>query len=498
MKLWFNLFRNTQQHLLLPLVLNLLVGLSIYPLAVSVADTLPELNDSASLILSAEDEIILGRKLMLAARARLNLLDDPILQDYVQTLTDHLAQFSSRSLPDLQVSIAQNTTINAFAAPGGQIAINTGLLSATRTEGELASVIAHEISHHSQRHIPRMLENSKKVSLPSAAALIGGLLIGGQAGAATIAAVRAAVISNQLEYSRGFEQEADASGMKVLARAGFDPLSMPAFFSRLERQTQGSKAPEFLRTHPWSTNRIADAKARVSSLGLLLEDEPIIDTLLDFTTAKARSKALYDEPLNKIIQQFEAGEAASGVQSNFANRYGLSLALIREDNLAKANKVLSQINPETNRQNDLLQLAQAELLIKQNVKRKALVILQSLYQRHPSNFGIGFLRASTSKRIGLLDEAYKQARKVQRTHPDNPEISLLLADIAGTQQDLANAALNKAQYFFEIGHYVKAAEVLQPYVKTGDSDTSPYIRSRSKDLLKQVTVAQTRSDALKL
>ncbi len=463
-------------------------------------NTLPELNDSASLILNAEDEVILGRRLMLAARGRLKLIDDPILLDYVQTLTNHLASFSSRALPDLQVSIANNPTINAFAAPGGQIAINTGLLSAAQTEGELASVIAHEISHHSQRHIPRMLENAKKVSLPSAAALIGGLLVGGQVGVATIAAVRAAVISNQLEYSRGFEQEADASGMKMLAQAGFDPLNMPAFFGRLERQnqTQGSDVPEFLRTHPLSTNRIADAKARVRSLGLLVEDKPLIETLLDFDTAKARTKALYGEPIKTVIAQFSSGELASGVRSPFANAYGLALSLMRENKLQEADAALTSINPETNKQRDLIQLAHAELLIQLNQKQRALVLLQTLREQHPTNLGIGLLSAITTKRLGLLDEAYKQARKIQRKHPKNPETHLILADIAGAQGNFPSAAFSKAQYFYEIGDYARASATLKLYSANDKPEVSDYIQSRMTDLQNKIATAQTRSNALKL
>ncbi len=463
----------------------------------SADQALPELNDSASQVLNAEDEIILGRKLMADARSRLNLIGDPILLNYVHNLTAELASHSSRPLPDVHVSLVLNPVINAFAVPGGQIAINTGLLTATQSEGELASVIAHEISHHSQRHIPRMLENAKKISLPSTAAILGGLLIGGQAGVATIAAVRAAVISNQLAYSRGFEKEADAAGMKLLASAGYDPINMPIFFGRLERQSQiqGSEIPEFLRTHPLSNNRIAEAKARVQSLNLYVEDRVELNTLLNFKTAQARSNALYGEPLKQIISSFRAALSKAADAESFHNAYGLALALMRDGNTEEAAQVLSQ-HYSSAQLTDLAQLTQAEILLKADKKRAALALLNKLIVNHPKNLAVGLTRARTLKRLDLLDDAFQQARKTMRAHPRQPQISLLLADIAGAVGNLPDAALNKAQFYYDLGHYPKATSSLAPYVKNANAKISPYLHSRIKDLQKQISTASARASAL--
>ncbi len=476
------------------------------------AQALPELNDSASQVLNAEDEIILGRKLMLDARKRLRIINDPLLQNYLQSLTDFLATKSARPLPDIKVSLAQNSSINAFAAPGGQIAINTGLISATQSEGEFASVIAHEISHHSQRHIPRMLENAEKMSLPSTAALIGGLLIGGQAGLATIATVRAAVVSNQLAYSRGFEQEADAAGMALLAQAGYDPVSMPTFFGRLERQSQlqGSDAPEFLRTHPLSNNRIADAQARAKTLSKTTANPARFSALLDFDSAKVRSHALYDGPLDPIVNEF-----ADKAKSNTAvdnDDYGYGLVLTRAGKYSQAQQVLQDalqslstqianaqfVSTQQSRLQSTLTYALAELYYKQSQSDDALKQLLTLQQQWADNYAVEIAIARTLKQAGKLDEVYQKVRKTMRRHPQQSDLILLLSDIAGAQGNFADAALNRAQYLFDTANFEQALFVLEPFVNGPKSKSSPYLLSRMEDLKRQITASKRRFDALNI
>jgi predicted Zn-dependent protease len=479
-------FKNFKIKLTSWLIVSMLIGIPFFSYP-TTAENLPELNDSASQALNAQDELILGKRLMADARARLNLIDDPILESYIKALTHQLAVHSSRTLPDINISIALNPIINAFAAPGGQIAINTGLLTATQSEGEFASVIAHEISHHSQRHIPRMLENAKKASLPSTAAVLGGLLIGGQVGIATIATVR------------GYEQEADAAGMKLLAKAGFDPTQMPTFFERLEKQSQiqGGEGPEFLRTHPLSGNRIAEAHSRVKSLNLFVEDRAELSTLLNFELAQNRAIALYGEPLDKITDTFKSALKLADKDSRFAPAYGLSLAYLRSGDTQLAAQSIDQ-SFANEAQHDLAMLTQAEIAIKDDNKPAAIGLLDKLIVKHPKNLAVGLTRARTLKRMGRLDDAFQQARKMMRTFPDQPQAKLLLADIAGADGNLAQAAFHKSEFYYNLGHYKKAARVLTPYASLQSDDISNYLASSIKDLQHQISQADARATALKL
>ena len=129
--------------------------------------------------------------------------------------------------------LVDNPAINGFAGPGGQIVLFTGLITTAETEAEFAAVVAHELAHVTQRHLPRMIERARKRQIPATAGLIAGILLGGQAGVATMAATNAAALSDQLSYTRAFEREADAVGLRILSTAGYDPKAMGRFIQRM-------------------------------------------------------------------------------------------------------------------------------------------------------------------------------------------------------------------------------------------------------------------------
>jgi predicted Zn-dependent protease len=131
-------------------------------------------------------------------------------------------------------------------------------------------VIAHEIAHVTQRHIYRAYEASSRMSLPAAAAMIAAIIVATQApdvGIGALSAIQAGSIQMQIDFTRSNEQEADRFGLKTLARAHFDPRSMPVFFERLQQASRyyGAGAPEFLRTHPVTASRIADTRGRAET-----------------------------------------------------------------------------------------------------------------------------------------------------------------------------------------------------------------------------------------
>src|SRR5205823_1294781 len=154
---------------------------------------------------------------------------------------------------DFEFFVMRDHSINAFALPGGFVGVHTGLLTAADTESELASVLAHEISHVTQRHIARMLGQQQQLQMPMLAA----------------AAAQGAAVSQTLAYSRDFEREADRVGLQAVGAAGFDPRAMAAFFEKLQRSTRVSddgSLPGYLRSHPVTTERIADAQNKAAAM----------------------------------------------------------------------------------------------------------------------------------------------------------------------------------------------------------------------------------------
>lgn len=180
-----------------------------------------------------------------------------------------LAAVSNNPGLDFDFFVVSDSTLNAFALPGGYIGVHTGLLLAAQTESEFASVLGHEIAHVTQRHIAQIVGKQSQSAMLMMASLLVAVLAArsnSDVSQAAIAAGQAGAIQSQLGYTRSFEREADRVGLETLESAGFDVRGMPGFFERLQRATRmyENNAPAYLRTHPLTTERIADMENRVT------------------------------------------------------------------------------------------------------------------------------------------------------------------------------------------------------------------------------------------
>ncbi len=232
---------------------------------------LPQMGDPADQVLSPAQERELGESLMRHVLANEKVIQDPLLHDYVTALGAALTSATGQPAAGFTFFLVDDPAVNAFAAPGGFIGVNGGLILATENEAQLAGVLAHEIAHVTQRHIARAYAEAQSSSLPAAAAILAAILLGGQNPQASQAALATGIAASrqwQLNYTRSNEYEADRLGIRFLAQAGFDPLGMVEFFSLLERRHAGEAAgrPEYLSTHPLSSNRVAEARQRADSL----------------------------------------------------------------------------------------------------------------------------------------------------------------------------------------------------------------------------------------
>lgn len=313
---------------------------------------LPLLGDASSAIISTDQERKLGRAWLREMRSQVPMVHDPVVEDYVENLVYRLAAASDVTINDFSVVVINSPDINAFAVPGGVIGINAGLLLAAQNEGELASVLSHELSHLRQRHFARNLEESRRLQWLTMGAILAGIAMaasGNEAGMAAVLSAQAASVQNQLQYSRLNEQEADRMGLQLLQQAGYDPSAMVHFFERLARETENDSRErhEFLQTHPLTQSRIADMAVRVQQLQSpdkkSTDKKPLRDSAA-FRLARIRLQvaALPDPPTMKAAYQ-RALQQAGDAETQLDARYRLVLLHMRLREPAEARKALSPV-----------------------------------------------------------------------------------------------------------------------------------------------------------
>lgn len=314
-------------------------ALAIQPVA---AADLPDLGEVSRQYFSDQEEQALGRAIMRDVYADPRYLDDPEIESYLNQLGYKLVSVSSRNQREFTFFVVNDTTINAFAMPGGNIGVHTGLLLAAQSESELASVIAHEISHVTQDHIPRMLAAQSQSYWPTMAALALALLASrsnSNLASAAIATTQAVSIQNQLNYSRDYEREADRLGYDMLTRAAFDPRGMSGFFNRLQRASRfyDSSAPAYLRTHPLTSDRIADMEARSEAAPYQQ-----VEDSLEFQLVRARLRAQENNAADAVRAARDTLKEKR-YSNETAAHYGLATALLRARQFKEAESEVQKL-----------------------------------------------------------------------------------------------------------------------------------------------------------
>jgi len=306
------------------------------------APDLPALGDVSYDDLSPANERRFGEEIMRQVRRDPAYLADPDTRDYLNALGYKLVSVSPARYMDFEFFAVRDPMLNAFALPGGFIGVHSGLVLGAANESELASVLAHEIGHVEQRHIARMLAKQREGSFIALGALLLALLAaragssGGDAAQAAVMAGQAAAVQQQLNFSREAEREADRVGFQTLLGAGFDPAGMASFFTRLQQGTRiyESAAPEYLRTHPLTVERLSDIQNRAREA----HARPRPDSL-DFQLVRARLRVLQDDSpqgLRDSVLYFRNQIDSRSAPSLTAAYYGLALASMQLDQPAVA------------------------------------------------------------------------------------------------------------------------------------------------------------------
>lgn len=332
---------------------------------------LPTLGDPTLSSFSRRDEAKLGQAFYQSLRASLPFVDDLQLNYYLQSLGQRLATHSDAAADTFKFFIIESSVINAFAGPAAHIGINSGLLLESKNESQLASVIAHEISHVSQRHLARAIDKSGNAAVATFATILAAILLGSrdpQAGQAILMTGLAGAQQASLNFTRNNEYEADRIGISILANAGINPEGMVEFFETLLAQSGGGGI-EYLRTHPLNTNRVSEAKNRIKKSQLKLPRDSD-----DFQFAHARMS---------VITHNHPELIANGTISkpNTINIYRKAIALIKINEAKRAIPLLKSISDKS--KHPWIKLALAEAYIADEQQKPALTIYQKLANFYP-------------------------------------------------------------------------------------------------------------------
>lgn len=464
------------------LALLLFIGEICTVSAQSTTD-LPEMGDSSATVLSAEDELRIGRETYRKLQLNGAVIEDPIVTEYIQRIGKQLAAGANAPNTQFTFFAVNASSINAFALPGGFIGVHAGLILASKSENELASVIAHEIAHVSQHHIARSVEQANKMNLPMTAALVAAILLGGSDPQVANAAVAATLGGSQqmrINFTRANEAEADRVGMQLLASSDFDPHGMAEFFSRLEGESRyyGQGVPEFLRTHPVTTSRIAEAadRARQFPARMMKEDSHY------YGLVKARLRLQLADSPDVLLKQLDESKDKNQKSTEY-DRYLRALIYEKQGkNDAARNQYKSLLKQYPDRIAFLYGLAQLET--EQNHFDAAIALYRRGLDLYPGN---ELLTLSLSE--ALIDKHdFDSARTLIDQHlahnPNSSKAYRLLARLEAASNHKAASHLAQAEYYYLTGELHSALDQLNTAKRLDKLDL--YHASRIDARLKQI------------
>lgn len=391
----------------------------------------------------------LSLKVLRQFRNHRSVIEDPELSSWLRGIGNRLVSQSGYR-GNVYFLLANNPEINAFATMGGVIVINTGLILHADSESELAAVMAHEIAHVSQKHLDRLVANSKGSVFGTSAAVLAGILAGtqdSQAGSAIIATALAAQQHKQLDYSRSMESEADSVGIRTLARAGFKPSGMPLFMEKLDRLSTGRYAQlsKFLQSHPLSIERVGNTRAWASQLGNGGRDGA------DFAFIKERVRSL----TTRGGQKSQLPENSNQQVKNYA----LALQLTKGGQYSKAQNLLKQSGNEKT-----VKLALAESYSKQSNFTEAVKILQALHARHYGEEAVLIPLVGNLLAAGQGEKAWNVVKSIvvsEQTSLEFYEVKQETARVMGLTGEAYLAAAERNIHLAEYNHaktQLKAAQ----------------------------------------
>ncbi|MEI6612350.1 M48 family metalloprotease [Polynucleobacter sp.] len=404
---------------------------------------LPDMGDPGGDVLGRLDERRYGEMIMRQIRPDADYSNDLPIYDYLNQMERRLLQAAKKlqlgganeqgsGAYNFEVFAVKDSSINAFALPGGFIGFHTGLIVTAETDSEVASVMGHETGHVLQRHLARQMDQQATNTMIAIAGMVLGALAMSRnpsAGAGLMQGGQAAAISNQLSYSRDAEREADRIGFQILDASGYDVNGAPGFFQRLQKATgimDKGGPPSYVRTHPLTTDRIADMQDRARTV-----PPRTVPTAIEFYFIKARarmeqagtSSGMYD-----LKNTFESFSKQAQVGRQMEGFYGLALIAQRQGKIDQAETYLAQARnlaqaasapgSPIQRQSLSLDITASELALAKGRGEEALQIAQVTLRAYPQSYAAGAAMVNAYLKLGRTNDAIAWLKARTRTQPN--------------------------------------------------------------------------------
>jgi predicted Zn-dependent protease len=362
--------------------------------------------------------------------------------------------------------------------PGGFIGVHTGLLEATRNEDELAGVLAHEVSHVTQRHIARSIHASQRQSIMSMAIMLGAVLAAAAGGSGdavqgAIAVAQGTAAQQQINFTRSNEYEADRVGISALANAGFDPQGMASFFEIISRSNRpmDQRMPEFLRTHPVSSARISEARSRA-------REYPPVHTndTVNYGVARVRIMVDSKRTSEEAVRYFEREpyEFQSDIE-----RYGRAVAYLRDGRNAEANRIFEEL---ANKEPEVIayHIGLADSQLAMEAIDESVDTFERARTLFPRNVPLVIHYAEALLKLGHAENAHEILLDLLNNVPPTPQQVRLIARAAIDAGEIAEAHYYMAEYRFMIGDLVGGVNFLRRALQVPEIEEIQRIRFEAR------------------
>lgn len=421
---------------------------------------IPDMGSPADAILNKSQEAQIGRAIMRSIRQSGQLIEDPQVTEYINDIGHRIAAQTNDGDHSFTFFVVDDPRINAFALPGGYIGVHTGLIDASRNEDELAGVLAHEIAHVTQRHIARAIHANSRQSILSTAMMLGALILGAASGDADalqagMVVAQGTAAQEQINFTRSNEYEADRVGIGALAAAGFDPHGMSSFFEVMSRQQLSApdeRMPEFLRTHPVTSSRIAEARSRASQYPRVQSEDSV-----SYGIAQARLRVASFDTHEQAVSYFEHRDYE---HQNSIERYGRAVAYQRAGRDFEAMKIFADLIEQDKKVIAFhIGLGQTQLALEQYDAGQR--TFDRAVELFPRNVPLVIHYGEMLLQVGKAEQAHEMLLDLMNNVPPTPEQVRLIARAAAMAGEGAEAYYYLSEYRLMTGDLVGGVNYLR-------------------------------------
>jgi predicted Zn-dependent protease len=454
---------------------------------------LPDLGSPANAVVSIEEEYRAGLGYVNEIRNTGLILTDPEVSQYAQDIGHTLSSHAEEGQHRFYYFVVKDPEVNAFAVPGGFVAINSGLILATRNENELAGVLAHETAHVTQRHLVRQLLDQSHAGLLTTAAMLAAILLGATAGHGSPDAIEAgilgaqgAAIQHQINYTRASEFEADRIGITTMASAGYDPLAMASFFDYMSHEgpePSRINAVQFLINHPIFSDRVAEARNRADQLGRIRREDS-----LSYRLIRERLRSVAGNP--QVALDYYRSLLKNGGGKSIEERYGKAVAEISTRNPAAAIPDLEALLREYPKVTQFYG-ALGQAYMGNNQLKDSQAVLDRGMDLFPRNVPITIRLAETLMHAGDNRRAHVVLLDLFNNVEPTPDQTRLIAKAANQAGDFADSYSYMAEFYFMTGELLKGAAQLQ--LALAQPALDPIQRARLSARLEEVRAAMPKN-----